>query len=151
MRDRVRQEDVEEARLLTTPEASSGRRYLIAQKKLVEFIRGRPMDVARLMALEASRQVTAPQELAAAVLFDRVPAPVRLLGVMATLLLGGLACLGAWSLSDCRVASFVIVVYLFFLITGSLSYFVGARLRFPADMAATPLMAIGALSLSSRT
>ena len=116
----------------------------------MEFIRARPMDVARLMGTEVSRQLIAPQEFAATVLLGRLPAQVRLLGVLATVLLWALACFGAFSLSDRRVASFVIVVCAFYLITGSVSYFVGARLRFPADMAASPLMAIGAVCLNSR-
>jgi hypothetical protein len=38
-------------------------------------------------------------------------------------------------------------VLLFFLLTGSVSHAVGARLRFPADMAAVPLMGVGVARL----
>ena len=112
MRERVRREDLEDAAHLTTPEQSTGRQYLVAQKKLMEFIRARPMDVARLMGTEVSRQLVAPQEFAAAVSLAELPVAGQTARSMATLLLGGLACFGAFSLSDRRVASFVIVVYL---------------------------------------
>jgi F0F1-type ATP synthase assembly protein I len=37
----------------------------------------------------------------------------------------------------------IAAVLLFFLVTGSVSHYVGARLRFPADMAALPLAGVG--------
>jgi hypothetical protein len=146
-RDFVRSEDSRAAEQLTEPESLTARRYLVAQARLKEFLWSHPGDVTRLMGMEFARQAVAPQEFAASVILDRSPISVRMLGMLVTILLLALTGIGACNVPDRRVPLFVFGVMAFYLATGSLTQFNGSRLRFPADMTAVPLAAIGAASL----
>jgi hypothetical protein len=145
-RDSIRAEDLQAAQRLTEPESLTARRYLVAQEKFAEFVWTHPGDVTRLMAMEFARQMIAPQGFAASVLLGHIPTAVKILAGSATLLLLAFAGIGAFYLSDRRLL-FVSGIYAFYLATGSLTQFNGSRLRFPADMAAIPLVAIGVTSL----
>jgi hypothetical protein len=148
-RDRVREEDSKAAELLKKPESQSARRYLVGQTRLKEFVLRHPADVARLMSVEFARQAIAPQEFAASLMMARVPTLVRILGMCVTLLLLALAVFGARR-SDRRAVVFLAGICAFYLATGSLSRFNSSRLRFPADMAAVPMAAVGAIYFRSR-
>ena len=143
-RDRVRREDLASAQRLSTPESLMARRYLVTRAQVASFVRSHPFDIARLMFTEATRQLIAPQEFAVTVFARRPAGVVRAGGVLLTLLLWLLVCVGCYVLPDKRTALFVLGIIAFYLVTGSLSHMVGGRLRFPADMTALPLMALGA-------
>ena len=68
VRDRVRGEDHASAQRLSTPESLMARRYLVTRAQVAPFVRSHPVDVARLMFTEATRQLLAPQEFAVTVL-----------------------------------------------------------------------------------
>ena len=149
VRDRVRDEDLARAQQLSTPASLMARRYLVTRAQVASFVRTHPLDVARLMFTEAARQMIAPQEFAVTVFAGRPASAVRKGGVMLTLLLWLFAGVGCYVLPDRRTALFVLGIVTFYLVTGSLSHMVGGRLRFPADMTAVPLIAVGAGSCVS--
>lgn len=143
---RLQAQDTMAARRLTEPESLAGRFYLVRRERVREFIRDHPGVALRLMATQMAIQFAAPQDFLVA-LFIRDPRPwVRVAGSLVTLLFFALAAWGAsriWRAGDRRPALLAGAVLAFFLVTGSVSNLVGARLRFPADMACLPLAAVG--------
>jgi len=142
----VRAENRAAAEKLQTPISFCGRLYLVKQAEVDQFIRQHPWTALRLMGTEMVRQFAAPQEFVFQVFFGGLPAWARGFGSILTLLLWAGTLFGAWHLGrsgDWRPGLMVFGILMFFLLTGSVSHRVGARLRFPADMMAVPLAAIG--------
>lgn len=143
---RLQARDTMAARRLTEPESLAGRFYLVRRARVREFFRDHPGVALRLMATQMAIQFAAPQDFLVA-LFVRDPRPwVGAAGTVVTLLFFALAAWGAariWRAGDRRPALMAGAALAFFLVTGSVSNLVGARLRFPADMACVPLAAVG--------
>jgi hypothetical protein len=142
----VRDRDLSDAKALQFPTSLAGRLYLVKQAKVQAFIRDEPLRVARLAATEMLRQLAAPHEILFQLFTNEVPGWMRGLTTLLTLSLWGAAVYGGLVLVRSgmwRPVMLTCAVTMFFLCTGAVSHFVGARLRFPADMAAIPLTAIG--------
>ena len=142
----VRELDLKDAQALHSPSSLPGRLYVVKKAKVQAFVRDEPLQVARLAATEMLRQWAAPQEFVFQIFMDDLPGWMRGLASLLTLFLWGAAAYGGLVLVQSgmwRPFALSCSVILFFLCTGALSHFVGARLRFPADMAAIPLVAIG--------
>lgn len=150
---RVREEDRREAQQLSSPPSLYGRLYLVKEEKVNRFVREHPLAAARLMLTEMVQQFAAPQEFFPQVFVGDLPTWGRVLGSLLTLGLWFCAAIGGytlWKAGNPAPALMIAGVLLFFLVTGSISHYVGARLRFPADMAAVPLMGVGVASILSR-
>jgi hypothetical protein len=142
----IRNQDRLDADKLTEPASFYGRLYLVKQAQVRAFFREHVTDALRLMASEAIRQALAPQEFVFQVFWGDLPAWGRALGSLLMLGLWLSAGLGSWLMfqkGEWRVVLFAWFLLGFFLAAGSLSHLVGARLRFPADMALIPVVAIG--------
>ncbi len=147
---RVRDQDRLEAQQRTSPPSPYGRLYMVKEEKVRQFLREHPFAALRLMATEIARQFAAPQEFFPQVFVGDLPHWGRALGSLLTLMLWGCTVLGGytlWKQGNKAPALMTAGVLLFFLLTGSVSHAVGARLRFPADMAAVPLMGVGGARL----
>jgi len=143
---RVRAQDRLEAQQRTSPPSPYGRLYMVKDEKVKQFFREHPFAALRLMATEMLQQFAAPQEFFPQVFVGDLPNWGRGLGSLLSLTLWGCAALGGytlWKQGNKAPALMTAGVLLFFLLTGSVSHAVGARLRFPADMAAVPLMGVG--------
>jgi len=131
---------------LETPPSFYGRLAQVHRNEVWTFLTQQPVQAAWLMLSEALRQFAAPQEFALTV-FIGEPAPwLRALGSAITLALWASALFGGWQMGragNWQPGLIALGVLAFFLATGSVSHYVGARLRFPADLAAVPLAAIG--------
>lgn len=150
---RNRQVDKEAAERLQTPASFYGRLYLVERSQVNEFFLTHPGTALKLMSTEMVQQFIAPQEFAFQVFWPELPVWMRALGSLLTLGLWACAAWGAWNLGrlgDWRPGMLVLGVLLFFLVTGSISHYVGARLRFPADMVAIPLAAVGISQFARR-
>jgi hypothetical protein len=148
--NRVRDEDRVAAEKLSNPPSKYGRLYRIKSEKAKTFLREHPFAALRLMATEMLQQFAAPQEFFPQVFVGDLPNWGRGLGSLLSLTLWGCAALGGytlWKQGNKAPALMTAGVLLFFLLTGSVSHAVGARLRFPADMAAVPLMGVGVARL----
>lgn len=148
---KVREEDRAEAAALTEPSSPYGRLYMVKDEKVKEFLREHPLAALRLMITEMARQFAAPQEFFPQVFTGELPPWGRMIGSLLTLVFWGCAFLGAymlWKNGNRQAGMMLMCVLAFFLVTGSVSHFVGARLRFPADMAAIPFAGIGCVALS---
>lgn len=144
--NKVRRNDRLEAENRAEPASVYGRLYQVKGEKVKQFLCEHPIAAARLMLTEMARQFAAPQEFFPQVFVGELPMWGRAIGSLLTLVLWGLAAVGGYTLwkSGTRAPALMIAgVLLFFLVTGSVSHYVGARLRFPADMTAIPFAAIG--------
>lgn len=146
----VRAADRSSAAKLETPASFYGRLYQIERNEVVEFLLHQPGQFVRTMFIEMIRQFAAPQEFALAVFVGEPVSWVRAIGSVLTMVLWASVMLGAWHLS--RVGNWqpgliVLSIIAIFLLASSLSHSVGARLRFPADLVAMPLAAIGVARL----
>lgn len=153
MTARIRADDRAAAAQLTQPESIYGRLYRVKQAQVTRFFREAPIAAARLMSIEAVRQLVAPQEFVVLVFNDTPPFWLRGLGSLLSMLIWAAAVYGGWGVykrGDWRPALLVAGLLVFFLVSGSVSTLVGARLRFPADMAALPLAALGGARLRQR-
>ena len=116
------------------------------------FIRENPLSTIKLMVTEMIRQFLAPQEFCFQVFLGKLPTWGRALGSTLTLILWTATFLGAisfWKRGEWQPGLLVLGILGFFLITGSISHAVGARLRFPADLVALPLASFGFSQLFS--
>ena len=153
MRPLVRDEDEATARTMSYPGSFSGRQYLVEKDSVTRFLHDHPVAAVRLMLVEMIRQLVAHQDYAFATFTATVPRWMMWLARLMTLGLWGLCAYGGWRLwggGDRKPAMLVLGVLLFFLVTGSVSGSVGGRLRFPADITALPLAAIGFSELLRR-
>jgi hypothetical protein len=101
------------------------------------------------MVTEMVQQFAAPQEFFPQVFIGDLPTWGRGVGSLLTLALWLCAAIGGytlWKAGNPAPALMIAAVLLFFLVTGSVSHYVGARLRFPADMSAAPLMGVGVIA-----
>lgn len=142
----LRQSDRQAASKLTVPQSEYGRLYLVKKTEFSHFIFHHPLEAARLAIVEMLRQLAAPQEFAIQIFWGDLPAWVRAAGSLLSLFFW--ACALYAGLQMGRTGNWQVPVYLlglltFFLLSGSISHKVGARLRFPADMTAIPLVAAG--------
>jgi hypothetical protein len=99
------------------------------------------------------RQFASPEDQVFKLFTGRMSWWTTRLGSLLTLSLFGCAALGGhrlWRDGNPRPPLLILGVVLFFLATGSVSSRVGARLRFPADMATLPLAAIGYAEMTRR-
>jgi hypothetical protein len=143
---RVREADRAAADKLVAPASFYGRLYQVKKAEVVRFLREHPWPAVELMATEMLRQFAAPQEFAFNIFSESLPAWTRAVGSLITLVFWISAALGAWYVGragDWKPGLLVVGVLMFFLLTGSISHRVGARLRFPADLTAIPLAAVG--------
>lgn len=150
---RVREEDRREAEQRTHPASPYGRLYEVKAEKVEQFFLNHPLAAARLMVTEMMQQFAAPQEFFPHVFIGDLPAWARVLGSLLTLVLWVCAAAGGyalWKSGDHAPALMTAAVLMFFLLTGSVSHYVGARLRFPADMAALPLAGVGGVAILQR-
>lgn len=142
----IRRLDSLDAAKRSSPRSFYGRLYMVQREKVTEFFLQHPIAAARLMLTEMLQQFAAPQEFFPQVFVGDLPTWGRVLGSLLTLALWGCAFLGAyilWRGGERRPAVLLVSVLAFFLTTASVSHFVGARLRFPADVAAVPFAGIG--------
>jgi hypothetical protein len=147
--DQVRYQDRREAKMLAQPESIYGRLYLVERQQVLQFLRLHPVRISWLMLKETIRQFVAPQEFLFVIFKTDPPAWIRLFGSLLTLILWGSAILGALKLAARGSIQPAILLFgslTFLLVTGSVSHFVGARLRFPADLLAVPFSAYGIFS-----
>lgn len=143
--NQVRLQDHNLAEFLSEPKSYYGRLYYVERAEVVNFIQQHPWKVLQLMGSEMVTQFAAPQEWVFLVFRNNLPTWLRALGSLLTLFLWIGAGLGALKITmqgDCRLAILLISTLLFFLVTGSVSDLVGARLRFPADLLAVPFFAL---------
>lgn len=143
---RIREEDRRDAERLSTPTSTYGRLYVVKEDKVKRFVREHPLAALRLMGTEMMQQFAAPQEFFPQVFVGDLPNWGRAIGTLLTLVLWVSGFFGSyvlWKSGDKRPALLLACVLAYFLATGSISHFVGARLRFPADMVAAPFAAIG--------
>jgi hypothetical protein len=153
LQDSVFDEDTHDAQRLATPSSFYGRLYLVRAEKVRRFLFGHPLTALRLMLTEMGQQLAAPQELFPQVFIGDLPQWGRALGSLLTLALWGCAVVGGyccWMKGNWRAAVLPATVLAFLLVTGSISHRVGARLRFPGDIAAIPLAAVGMSRLVGR-
>jgi hypothetical protein len=139
-------QDDEAANRLAAPISYEGRLYLVQQAEVKEALSKDMWPFLEVMVQETVQQFAAPQEFAFKVFWSQLPTWGRTLGSLLTLSLWALALAGGWWLgrtTSWRLPLFWAGLLIFFLITGSVSQRIGARLRFPADMACVPLMAVG--------
>jgi hypothetical protein len=153
--EQIRLQDAMTAMQLTEPKSYYGRLYKIEQAAVFQFLQQDAPEAARLMAVEMIRQFAAPQEFTVLAFMDEAPVWMRIFGSLLSILLWTGAFLGAWNLAIrgmWPLALLLIGTLAFFLITGSVSHLVGARLRFPADLLAVPYFAYGiSVLFQSRT
>jgi len=148
---RVRAADREAAASRTQPTSRYGRLYRVQEEKVRQFLRHDTLRAMRLTVVEAARQALAPQEFAQQLFVGELSRAGRAFGSLMTIALCASTTLGGvllWRDGAKGPALLMAIVLGFFLATGSVSRFVGARLRFPADVVATPLAGIGLASLS---
>lgn len=153
MTERIRARDRAAAEKQLSPSSPSGRLYRVKKTEAGRFLREHPGAALRLMATETLRQFAAPQEFAAQIFLGLPPAWLRALGSLLTLAFWGAACWGGVTLGragEWKLGLLALGVAAFFLVTGSVSHHVGGRLRFPADVAAVPLAALGVRALLPR-
>lgn len=142
----IREEDNAAAETLDSPPSFYGRRYHIKKKEVISFIQEHPLMMVYLMTTQMIRQFAAPQEFMIHAFIKDPPTILRVGGSLLTLGFWLMAILAFWypkCLNDRRIFFLTIGILMFFLITASISYRVGARLRFPADMVNIPIVAIG--------
>lgn len=142
----VRTSDKSVADQLKMPSSFYGRLYKVKKARVQEFMLEHPIRVAGLALSEMLRQALAPQEFVFQVFWGDLPVWGRILGSLLTVLLWLSAAWGGytlWMQGNWQACILGLVVLLYFLGTASVSHLVGARLRFPADMALIPLMASG--------
>lgn len=147
--NQVRLADRQAAEMLAEPESMYGRLYRVQRQQVLQFLQQQPVRAAWLMFTEMIRQFAAPQEFHFVIFQNDPPAWIRVLGSLLTLILWGSAFIGALKLVARGCIQPVILLFgslAFFLITGSVSHMVGARLRFPADLLAIPFCAYGFFS-----
>jgi 4-amino-4-deoxy-L-arabinose transferase-like glycosyltransferase len=131
---------------MTSPVSFDGRLYLVRQAEVKKFLHKNSLGALAILGKQILKQFAAPQEFAYQVLWGQLPKWGRAMGSVLTLVLWIMTGIGCWRLirsGDWRTPLFFLGIIIFFLIAGSISQRVGARLRFPADMAGTPLMALG--------
>ncbi len=148
--EEVRRLDRLRADSLTVPSSPYGRLYLVKKSEVENFFKKQPLRVLRLAVTEMMQQLAAPQEFVFQLFAGDLPVWGRVLGSLLTLVFWIVTAWGAFMLGqtgDWRPGVLVFGVLVFFLATGSVSHFVGARLRFPADVTAIPLFAIGLAGL----
>jgi len=139
-------QDHRAANKMTSPISFDGRLYIVRRAKIQEFLQKNPLGALEILAKQTLKQFSAPQEFAYQVLWGQLPKWGRVLASMLTFALWAVAGIGGWWLirsGDWRTPLFLFGLVVFFLIVGSVSQRVGARLRFPADMTSIPLMALG--------
>lgn len=147
----VRAADRAAAEESTLPASIYGRLYRVKEEAVGRFIRQEPLSALRLMTTEMVWQLAAPQEFAFTVFWGDLPAWIRAIGSLLTLALWAGAAFGAWNLGragNWQAGAAFAGILVFFLVSGSISHFVGARLRFPADLVGIPLMAVGVGSVA---
>ena len=147
MTSRIREADKAAADRLVAPGSFYGRLYQVEKAEVMQFLREHPWSALELMATEMLRQFAAPQEFAFHLFWKDFPTWMRAIGSLLSLAVWASAALGVWyhvHAGDWKPGLLVIGVLAFFLLTGSVSHRVGARLRFPADLVAIPLAAVGA-------
>lgn len=152
MTTQIRSLDQRSAGMLSKPDSFYGRLYLVSHTEVIRFLQQHPLRVLWLMVGEMIKQFAAPQEFAFTVFKTEPPFGIRVLGSILSILLWGGAGMGVVKIAgqgDYRPAIFLFGVLAFFLVTGSVSHFVGARLRFPADLLAIPYFSYGISTLSS--
>ena len=152
VREEIHKVDHHDAGNLQSPDSYYGRLYSVRRSKVREFLHSHPWAVPRLMVSEAARQLVAPQEYLVWMFVEKLPFGIRAAGGVLNLLFWACVALGSYHLGregNWQPSLTVLGVLGFFLFTGSISHLVGARLRFPADMVAIPLAAVG-LSLALR-
>jgi hypothetical protein len=150
----IRSEDQQEAAALAEPASEYGRLYLVQQAHVSDFFRREPMLAFSGMLIQMVRQLAAPQEFVIQLFFGDLPNWGRALGSLMSLTLFGAAFWGAWRIGRYgNWGPFLLLlgVVSFFLVAGSVSTRVGARLRFPADMVAIPLASIAIDFFSKKT
>ncbi len=146
MTNKIREADKVAANRLAAPRSFYGRLYQVKKAEVMQFLRGHPWLTFELMATEILRQFAAPQEFAFRLFLGDLPTWMRAMGSLITVVIWAVAALGAWHLGrsgDWKPGLLVVGVLVFFLLAGSISHRVGARLRFPADLVAIPLAAVG--------
>ncbi len=146
MTAQIRAQDWAEAATLRMPPSIYGRLYLVQSAYVDEFFRQQPIEVLHGMTIEFMRQFAAPQEIVFQLFWGNLVNWGRAMGSLLTLGLFSCAFFAAWRLGkagDWTPSILLIGVILFFLASSSLSTRVGGRLRFPADMVALPLAAVG--------
>jgi hypothetical protein len=150
MQRRVRAADWAAVGRLTSPESEYGRLHLVKKAAVRAFVFAHPMRTLWLMAMEAIKQFLAPQEFAFEIFLGELPVPGRAAGSVLTLAIWALAAAGAWTLWKRGLPGAPLLVagiFVVFLGAGSISHWVGGRLRLPADVAAAPLFGAGAARL----
>lgn len=143
----VREEDLILARNLDQPSSIYGRLYMVEHQLVTEFFKSKPFTAAKLMLNEMVKQFIAPQEFSFIAFSHKISTVSRLIGSLLTIILWFGALSSCWSLL--RIQQFelpilLVITILFFLTTGSISHFVGGRLRFPADLLAVPFFGYSA-------
>jgi len=139
-------QDHRTANKMTSPISFDGRLYIVRRAKIQEFLQKNPLGALEIWAKHTLKQFAAPQEFAYQVLWGQLPNWGRVIASILTFALWAVAGIGCWWLirsGDWRTPLFLLGLIVFFLIVGSISQRVGARLRFPADMSSIPLMALG--------
>lgn len=147
---RMARSDHEAAERLAAPASAYGRLYLVRRQAVEEFLRSMPLVAARQMLREAGRQLFAPQEAAFQVFSGDLPWLGRALGSLLTISLWAGAAVGGrllWLEGRRGPPLLALLILAVYLGAGSVSRYVGARLRFPADLAAAPLAGLGIASM----
>ena len=119
---------------------------MVKSSAINQFLRQYHFEAIKLMLYQVARQFFAPQEFIGQVLIGDLPTWGRAIGSLMSFLLWMGAAVGALYLrrvGNSAAALLVLGILVFFLVAGSISYRVGARLRFPADIVAIPLASIG--------
>jgi hypothetical protein len=149
----VQRSDAAAAEILGAPPSYYGRLYGVQALEVERFFRSQPVRAATLMVTEMARQALAPQEFLQQLFWGELTPAKRAVGTLLTLALYAAAAAGAWHLWTQGLrgpALLGILVLLFFLGTGSVSRYVGARLRLPADLVAASLAGVGIEAVSRR-
>lgn len=146
MRDTVRENDLTEARTLTRGPSFDGKLHIVRAEKVAGFIREHPSAALRLALVEMGRQSIGPEDRVFRIFIGGVSPWIPRLGILITVVLIGCSAYGGyrlWHAGDPTPPLLALAVMLFFVGTGSVGGLAGARLRFPADLVAVPLAAIG--------
>lgn len=139
-------QDNENAKKTVFPSSKYGRLYIIRKKEVRDFLLEQPFKAIQLMFSEMMKQFLAPQEFAFQVFHGDLTIYGRVLCSIITVLIWfGVfwSCIKIGLTGDWKPIFLTMVVILIFLVPASISYHVGARLRFPVDLALIPFSSIG--------
>ncbi len=149
----IRKKDKVNMYVKWNPEKSYyGNLYSYKKQQNDSIFSAAPLQIAKVFSFEFVKQLIAPQEIYFSMFKNPIPAPLRTIGVLITLCLYLFILLGVRQLWHTEMKFYfywVVLFYLFFIAAGSLSSRQSSRFRYPADIIALPLAAIGLASIAS--